>query len=298
MHNLLLLIVCFVAGGLLRGSGRLPSATPSVLNGFIIHVSLPAITLLYIHDLTVSGDVFFMAAMPWLHFGLGALFFLLLGKLLDLPRATVGALLLTGGMGNTSFLGLPMIEAFYGKEGLASGIIVDQLGSFMVLSTLGITVAGIYSDGKPSPGDIVKRIIFFPPFIALVIAFLLLGTDYPDWFSAVLRRLGDTLAPLALFSVGYQLNPVHFRGNGLGLSLGLGFKLFLAPLLLYLLYVHFLGLGGLPIKVTLFEAAMPPMVTAGIIATEHGINPRLANLMVAVGVVLSFLTLPLWWMVL
>ena len=298
MHNLLLLIVCFVAGGLLRGSGRLPSATPSVLNGFIIHVSLPAITLLYIHDLTVSGDVFFMAAMPWLHFGLGALFFLLLGKLLDLPRATVGALLLTGGMGNTSFLGLPMIEAFYGKEGLASGIIVDQLGSFMVLSTLGITVAGIYSDGKPSPGDIVKRIIFFPPFIALVIAFLLLGTDYPDWFSAVLRRLGDTLAPLALFSVGYQLNPVHFRGNGLGLSLGLGFKLLLAPLFLYLFYVHFLGLGGLPIKVTLFEAAMPPMVTAGIIATEHGINPPLANLMVAVGVVLSFLTLPLWWMVL
>ena len=298
MHNLLLLVVCFLAGGLLRGFGKLPQTTPSVLNGFIIHVSLPAITLLYIHDLSVSADVLYMAAMPWLHFGIGAVFFLLLGRFLKLPRATVGALVLTGSMGNTSFLGLPMIEAFYGKEGLASGIIVDQLGSFMVLSTLGITVAGIYSDGKPSAGEVFKRIVFFPPFIALVIAVLLMPVEYPAWFSAVLRRLGDTLAPLALFSVGYQLNPVHFRGNVLSLSLGLGFKLLLAPLLLYLLYIHFLGLGGLPIKVTLFEAAMPPMITAGIIATEHGLNPPLANLMVAVGVILSFLTLPLWWMIL
>lgn len=299
MHNLLLLIVCFLAGGLLRSFGKLPQSTPSVLNGFIIHVSLPAITLLYIHGLSVSAEVFYMAAMPWLHFGLAALFFLFLGRFFNLPRATVGALMLTGGLGNTSFLGLPMIEAFYGEAGLSSGIIVDQLGSFLVLSTLGITVAGIYSaDGRPSAGEIVKRIVFFPPFVALVLAVVLIPVDYPVWFSDVLQRLGGTLAPLALFSVGYQLNPVHFKGNVLNLSIGLGFKLLLAPLLLYVLYIHILGLDGLPVKVTLFEAAMPPMITAGIIATEHDINPPLANLMVAIGVVLSFLSLPLWWLLL
>ena len=299
MHNLLLLIVCFLAGGLLRSFGKLPQSTPSVLNGFIIHVSLPAITLLYIHELSVSAEVLYMAAMPWLHFGLGALFFLFLGRFLNLPKTTVGALMLTGGLGNTSFLGLPMIEAFYGKEGLASGIIVDQLGSFLVLSTLGITVAGIYSaDGRPTAGEIVKRIVFFPPFIALILAVILIPVDYPVWFTAVLQRLGDTLAPLALFSVGYQLNPVHFKGNVTNLCIGLGFKLLLAPFLLYILYIHILGLEGLPIKVTIFEAAMPPMITAGIIATEHGINPPLASLMVALGVILSFLSLPLWWLVL
>ena len=298
MHNLLLLIVCFLAGVLLRHFRRLPQTAPAVLNGFIIHISLPAITLLYIHDLNISADVLYMAAMPWLHFGLGAVFFLLLGRILKLPRSTVGALILTGGLGNTSFVGLPMIEAFYGQEALANGIIVDQLGSFMVLSTLGITVAGIYSDGKPSAEDILKRIVFFPPFIALVAAAVLIPFDYPAWLVAVLQRLGDTLAPLALLSVGYQLHPGHFEGNLRNLILGLGFKLLLAPLLIYLLYIQLFGLSGLPVRVTLFEAAMPPMITAGIIATEHGINPSLANLMVAVGVVLSFLTLPLWWMVL
>lgn len=298
MHNLLLLIVCFTAGIILRRFGKMPESTPRVLNSFIIHVSLPAITLLSVHELTISSDVLFMAAMPWIHFGLGAGFFLLLGRLLQLPRTTVGALMLTGSLGNTSFVGLPMIEAFYGREALVNGIIVDQLGSFMVLSTLGIIVAGIYSDGLPSARGILKRIVFFPPFIALVIALVLRPFEYPELLTAVLQRLGDTLAPLALFSVGCQLNPGHFGGNVRNLAFGLGFKLLLAPLVIFLLYVKVFGLGGLPITVTLFEAAMPPMITAGIIATEHGIDPPLANLMVAMGIVLAFFTLPLWWMVL
>jgi predicted permease len=50
--------------------------------------------------------------------------------------------------------------------------------------------------------------------------------------------------------------------------------------------------------VTLFEAAMPPMIAASIIAQEHDLDPNLATLMVAVGLPLSFLTLSGWWWVL
>jgi len=47
--------------------------------------------------------------------------------------------------------------------------------------------------------------------------------------------------------------------------------------------------------VTLFDAAMPPMITAAIIASEHDLDPELATLMVAVGLVISFVTLSGWW---
>jgi predicted permease len=57
MNNLILLILCFVAGMLLRRSRRMPDNAPATLNSFIIHVSLPALTLLYIHNLKLSGDV-------------------------------------------------------------------------------------------------------------------------------------------------------------------------------------------------------------------------------------------------
>jgi predicted permease len=295
MNNLLLLILCFIAGMLLRRFRRMPDNAPATLNSFIIHVSLPALTLFYIHELQLSGDVLLVALMAWLVFGLSAGFFWLIGRGLQLPRATVGALILLGGLGNTSFFGLPMVETFYGREGLATAIIVDQLGSFLALSVLGITVAGIYSSGRPTAGEIVKRIALFPPFIALLVALLLVPVEYAEWFTVLLKRLGDTLAPLALLSVGMQLRLGHFAEHKRNLALGLGFKLVLAPLAIYLLYVPLFGAYGQAIQVTLFEAAMPPMITAAIVATEHGLDPQLANLMVAVGLVVSFVTLTGWW---
>ena len=295
MNNLILLIFCFIAGVLLHRYKRMPINAPAVLNRFIIHVSLPALTLFYVHDVKISSDVGLMVAMVWIFFALAAVFFWLVGRWLNLPKSTVGALILTGGLGNTSYFGLPMIEAYYGHRGLATGIIIDQLGSFLVLSTLGITVAGIYSSGRPGVSEMLKRVVQFPPFIALAIALLLIPVDYPAWLTFVLKRLGDTLAPLALVAVGFQLRLGHLRGNGRNLAIGLAFKLVLAPLVLFLLYVPLFGAHGQAIQVTLFEAAMPPMITAAILATEHDLDPPLATLMVAVGLVISFATLTGWW---
>lgn len=280
---------------LLRRFRRMPDNAPATLNSFIIHISLPALALLYIHEMHISGDIFLLAAMPWLVFGMSAGFFWLIGRWLNLPRATTGALILVGGLGNTSFFGVPMVEAFYGKTGIATAILVDQLGSFFALSVLGITFAGIYSSGRPTVSEIVKRIALFPPFIALVVSLLLIPVEYAEWFSSLLKRLGDTLAPMALLSVGMQLRLGHVAELKRNLALGLAFKLILAPLVIYLLYVKLLGAHGQAIQVTMFEAAMPPMITAAIVASEHDLDPPLANLMVAVGLILSFFTLAAWW---
>lgn len=239
-----------------------------------------------------------VAAMAWLVFGLSAGFFWLMGRWLHLSPSTTGALILVAGLGNTSFFGLPMVEVFYGKEGLSTAIVADQLGSFFTFAILGITIAGIYSSGRPTLVEITKRIVLFPPFIGLIIAVVLMPFTYADWFVILLKRLGDTLAPLALVSVGLQLRLGHLAEHKRDLALGLFFKLFLAPLLIYFLYVELFGAHGQAIQITLFEAAMPPMITAAIVASEHNLNPPLANLMVAIGLTLSFLTLGGWWWVL
>jgi len=298
MNNIILLVLCFLAGILLRRGRLMPDNAPATLNSFIIHISVPALTLLYIHELKLSGDIVLVMAMAWLCFGMAAGFFWLVGRYFSFSRGTVGALILTGGLGNTAFFGLPMIEAYYGRSGLPTGIVIDQTGSFMVLSTLAIIVAGMYSSGRPTVGSIVRNIVRFPPFIALIIALLLIPATYPEWLTAVLRRLGDTLAPMALLSVGLQLRLGHLKGNCCSLIFGLGYKLLLAPLMFYLLYVQVLGAHGQAIQITIFEAAMPPMITAAIIAQDHKLDPELATLMVAVGLPLSFITLGAWWWVL
>jgi malate permease and related proteins len=295
MINIILLATCFLLGIILRRTGRFPEGAPAVLNGFVIYVSLPSLTLLHIHKLHLDMGLLFTAFMAWALFGLGFVFFRFVGKWAGLTTGTTGALMLVGGLGNTSFVGLPMIEAFYGKEYMGIGIIADQLGSFLVLSTLGILVATVYSSGDVSPRQMARKVLLFPPFQALVLALLLKPLPYPEWLTVILQKLGDTLTPLALSSVGFQLRLSHIKGEVKNLGIGLFYKLLLGPALLALLYVFLLGGSGKVMQVTLFEAAMAPMITAGIIAIDHELNPPLVTLMIGIGIPLSFLTLTAWW---
>src|SRR5215204_5153302 len=41
---------------------------------------------------------------------------------------------------------------------------------------------------------------------------------------------------------------------------------------------------------------MAPQIGASIVAIQYGLNPPLVTLMVGVGTLLSFLTLPMWWL--
>jgi malate permease and related proteins len=266
------------------------------MNAFIIHVALPALILAQIHGLPLKPDLLLPVSMPWVLFALSASAFMLLGRVLRFPRNVVGALIMTAGLANTSFVGLPMIETFYGTRNLPTGILIDQLGSYMVLSTLGITIASAYSSGAASWRAIAQRIVTFPPLLALVLALALTPVAYPAWLEGMLHRLGDTLAPIALVSVGLQLRLDQIGGNRLALSIGLGFKLILAPMLLALLYFGALSWHGETSRVTIFEGAMGPMIGGAIVAMQYGLSQSLITLMVGIGIALSFLTLPLWYL--
>jgi predicted permease len=262
-------------------------------------VSLPALTLVYVHDLKLSRELLFPASMAWLLFGVGCAFFWGVGKLLRLPSRTVGALTLVGGLGNTSFVGLPMIETYYGTQGLGVGILVDQAGTYLVLSTLGILMATYYrQEGRLRLRAVVKKILTFAPFLAFICSLLLVPVTYPEWLDTLLRRLGATLVPLALASVGYQIQWKSMRSKLREVGIGLTFKLALGPAVVALVLAGFFAARGETIQITIFEAAMAPQIGAAIVALDHDLDPQLVTLMVGIGTPLSFLTLPLWWQLL
>lgn len=66
----------------------------------------------------------------------------------------------------------------------------------------------------------------------------------------------------------------------------------LAPLLALGL-CRVLGLQGEAVNVSVFEAGMPPMVSAGALAILAGLSPSLCAALVGTGIILSFATLPL-----
>ena len=222
MSNLLLLVGCLIAGVLLRRSGRASPDAHQALNAVIVHVSLPALTLHSLRGFSFDAAHLGPVLMPWVLFAIGAVTFGLLGRWLRLSRPSIGALTLVGGLGNTSFVGLPMIETLHGRDGMGLGMLIDQLGSYLALSTVGVLTVTIYADEqRRSLRATLQKVATFPPFVALVAALALRHLPFPASLDATLARLGDTLAPLALISVGLQLRVDTLRSQASLLSIGL-----------------------------------------------------------------------------
>jgi predicted permease len=103
------------------------------------------------------------------------------------------------------------------------------------------------------------------------------------------------MVPIALVSVGYRLQLSHVGGKLHPLIVGLLFKLVVGPALILLIFAGILRAGGQILSVTVFEAAMGPMIGASIVAMDHELDPPLVTMMVGLGIPLSFLTVPAWW---
>lgn len=300
MDNIILILVCMLAGVMLRRQNIVPANAHTALNQFAIYLLLPALSLYYIPKIQVTEKLLYPVGVGWFSFLFSWAVFAALGKIFGWSRKLQGCLIIVGGFLNSSFIGFPVIEALYGKEGLKIAIMADQPGTFVMLSTGGVLAAVLYSSGKPSAADVAKRVFSFPPFIGFAIGAVmnLLHYDFSDIIQTVLQELGACVTPVALVAVGLQLK-VDRRSRHWGfVTLGLTMKLVLIPLLFLVLYKVILGADGQLIDVSIMEAATPPMISAAILASSHGLKPRLAGMMVGIGIPLSFLTMALWFFVL
>jgi predicted permease len=306
MTNFIVIFICLMAGILCKRLRQFPQQTPQAFNAFIIYITLPALVFSQVPRMLVnldfSGRWWLPVSMAWICFVLSYFIFSFIGKKLGWKDAKIGALILTAGLGNTSFVGIPLLEALIGKEAVPVGILADQPGSFLVLSTLGIIVAALYSGAKITPAFVSKRVFTFPPFIALLITvlwFIVFGRTGPESLDSIypiMEKIATTLVPLALFSVGYQLHLDLdvLKKRWIPLSLGLVFKLLIFPAFFAFLYLKLLGGNDLITHVVVLESAMATMITAAVVSNEFNLDSEISNLMVGLSIPLSLITVPLW----
>lgn len=300
MHNLIFLLTCLLLGAAFRQSSLLKGNAHETVNQLLLYACLPAATLIYASEVHLSSQMLVPVLMPWGLYIASFLFFKILGKWQGMHRHSEAALIMTAGIPSISFLGFPIFELFYGEEGLRIGVLMSQAGSFMAFATLGILTASYYASSEPSLKTVLLNVVKFPAFPALIVALWLnLGQiPLPELLKAVLQKIAAPFSFLALFSVGYQIN---FAGKGVLLKYlfaGLGFKLFLAPVLVWFVIFFIAGQRGLVAEISVVGAALGPMNTAAIIASQYGLNPPLASVMVGIGLPLSLLTvLPVYYLV-
>ncbi|QKJ22944.1 AEC family transporter [Poseidonibacter lekithochrous] len=290
MENFALIAIAILVGYVLQKFKIFPEETSIILNKYIIYIPLPAIILLQVPKLTFSFDVLIPTIIAWLVMAFTALIVLFFARIYSWSKEITGSLLLVSILTNSSIMGIPIIELYLGEESLPYVLIYDQLGTFLALAAYGTFVTAYYSaSGNIHAKVIVQKIITFPSFIALIFALLLLGQEFNPLITGVLGQFAATLVPVALVSVGLQLQFKLPKDDLKPLSIALLIKLILAPLIAIGICYLF-GWNNLAGKASIFEAGMAPMITAGAMASMAGLAPRLSVAIVGYGIIFSFLT--------
>jgi len=275
-----LLVVIFFLLGL--GVNRFFADTPvyqkhkqrmlDLANLWIIRLALPALILRYVPNIELTPLAIVPSLVAWGWVFLSVILVLVLARVFDWRRDMVGAMLLLVPLGNTSFIGYPMTLALFNEEVLAYAIFLDQFGSFVALSVLTTVVLAIYTSAPDAHlntrsllGAILLKIIAFPPFLALVAALLLPLGSLTVTLQPLLSALGGSLMPLALFMLGAQFQPRLVPEQFNPLSVSIGLKMVLAPILTWQI-LSVIGVSTEVLQASVFEMAMPAMMTPGIMA--------------------------------
>ena len=140
LHHFILIGLCIIAGFVLKRLRILPEGSHRGITVWIIYLAVPAFSLRYIPTIRWSQDLLIPALMPLVVWLGSWLVFKLYSLRWPLDPATRAALTLTAGLGNTSFLGFPLIQGYYGEHALPIAIISDQV-TFVIMSTLGAMMA-------------------------------------------------------------------------------------------------------------------------------------------------------------
>lgn len=291
-------IFCLFCGFFLQFLPGFPAKKLAQLGKFyLIYLVLPALALVHIPPLKLSWDLALAPSSAWLSFLLSWAILGFLGKKYEWKNSLTGCLILVCGLANTSFLGFPIVELLYGKEGLPTAFLIDQGGSFLIVSTLAVVVGSSYGKGEATALGILTKMIQFPPFIFLLLGLLMsyLELSLPNSLLPWLELLGSSIAPVGLGVIGLSITLDAHWIQSKYLWAGLAYRLILTPALIWIVYSTMMPTTSLEFKVIVLENGMAPMITASLVAIEFELEPRLAALFAGLGIPLSALSLWAWY---
>ncbi|MGV8083169.1 MAG: AEC family transporter [Coriobacteriia bacterium] len=281
-------------GGILRWTGALKPSDARPLNVVIIYVALPAFVFQAIQGPELRGDLWRVVATAWAVFAIMATLAWLATKLLKLPRKRAGAFILATALGNTGYIGYPLTAALLGKDYLPEAVFYDVFGTVVALVLVGFVIAEEYGREEAAKQRMnpLRELLTFPAVIALAVGLLARGIEIPIPVSNGLELLGNMVAPLVMLSVGLSLSAKTFKGSAVPLSLLLGLRLIVAPILALAIGSVLIGSGG-PLRVAVLEAGAPAMMLTLVVGERFGLDTDFIASAILVTTACAAITMPL-----
>ena len=296
--NVVLPVFLIIALGFgIRGAHFVDKVFLDKISHLAYYVALPALLVWKVG--TASFDLSFnprLIAGSYLAVLICGLTAYAAARLLRLPPREVGSFTQGSIWGNMTYIGLPILLAAYGEEGLQrGGVLIGFMNPFM-------NAAAVVALTRPLKGSLDwKSIIDFrsvltnPVIVACMTGLVLsyFRISFPTFAVNFLRFLSDLALPLALISMGGSLSFEKVKKDYKATAFACLFKLFVIAGLGWVLF-DLLGVRGLDLKVGIVLLACPTAFSSYLLSSKLGADKSLMSSDIMVSTILSMITLSLW----
>jgi predicted permease len=207
---------------------------------------------------------------------------------------------------NQGYMGLPIVNGFYGEEAMSRAAVINGFDSPMVILYSVFALEVFRGSGKNASGNggskkavnvIADKLLSFitNPFIissvlGLILSYFKVPVLNVRVIDEFLKSAGSLALPLALISIGCSIEVKDLKSN-IRLVLGTSaIKLLLMPAVALLTGLYLFRFSGADLGVCVILTAMPSSVSSYIMAREMGADEELSANMIGVTTFISVIT--------
>ncbi len=289
------------AGFGLRRKGFITDDVKNFLSKFVFYAAFPALTFRSIasFDFRTTMDLPLVAANLS---STGIMFVLSFGAVMLLKaRHKRGALHMGSFRSNQGYLGLPVVNGFYGAQAMSRAAVVNGFDSplSVILSAVALETYGTRAGGSRLKElgakllGLVTNPIVLSSFLALLVAYLRIPVLSVGLVDQTLALLAGTSLPLALLSIGCSLEIGKLLANLRPVLAVAAAKLLALPAIAFVLSYFVFGLRGSDLAVNLVLTAMPTSVSSYIMACEMDTDEELMASIIGLTTFASVVTVSL-----
>lgn len=294
-------------GTLVQKTKLLPLETDQVLNQYVYYIAFPAIMLITLAQ-TPINDI--------LHWGYIAGFSVamlisyvitfavsLLASPTQKAVATMRALNAT--FGNTAFIGMPLMAILFpGNQVALAAAAIASLLSVLIFALALVSLEVLGSNNQTSPLKIVTLALIRNPIVVgsfIGISLSAMTVTLPDSLALMIKQLGMTSSPCALFAIGMVLakSAQHQTSKQLinyqqliDISAVNMVKLFIQPCVTFLLMTS-LKVDSQLISMGVMLAALPTAASVYLLAQRYNTQVITSAQGILFGTLVTFISLPL-----
>jgi predicted permease len=264
---------------------------------------LPAVIFLQLSQNPINGKQFTLVLIMFLAGVISMIITWGVGKLMRLPKATLGMFMISSTFGSSALIGYPLIQfAFPGNSAaMTDAILISELGVGIPIFTLCPIIAAYYGSGSSGFSSIIKVFVNYlksPIFISVVAGIIfskfpiVVKSPFLDPFWESLRMIQGTLTVIACLILGLQLKFKSPRKIIPLFIISAIIQIGIQPLIASF-GADLMNVSLMDKQVLILIAAMPSAVLSTVFATQYDCDAESSSALVFLNILVSLIGIPL-----